>query len=135
MLPPDYRNIVASGLAALDWLQGQLRDRAAREHAADAVWLDLRNAESLEFRLINNDDWSWQTGFAGIMSSPQDLGVLDAFARQCEELSPYRRDSVALTYAEHLRSLRAFLARYQAREFAFEDPNVYPHVENPAPAG
>jgi hypothetical protein len=132
VLPSEYRSILDDGFAALQWVEAGLRRQVVRTPEATDLWLAIRDAASLAGRL-NEDDWAWQTGFADIMSSPQDLGVLDAFATQCEELSPYRSDAEAILRAGHLRRLRAFLMRYQAREFDFEDPETFPNLaENPS---
>jgi hypothetical protein len=133
VLPSEYRGILDDGFAALQWVEAELRHHVQRSPEATDVWLAIRDAASLAGRL-DEDDWVWQTGFAGIMSSPQDLVVLDAFAAQCEELSPYRSDEDALMRAGHLRRLRAFLMRYQARDFDFEDPDTFPNPAN-APSG
>ncbi len=131
MLPSEYRSVLDSGFAALQWVETALRHHVARNPEATDAWLAIRDAASLAGRL-DESDWAWQTGFAGVLSSPQDLGVLDAFALQCEQLSPYRSDAEARAHAGHLRALRAFLARYQARDFDFEDPDTFPHLaENP----
>ena len=133
MLPTEYRGILDDGFAALQWVEAELRRHVLRSPEATDVWLAIRDAASLAGRL-DEDDWVWQTGFAGILSSPQDLVVLDAFAIQCEELSPYRSDTDALMRAGHLRRLRAFLMRYQARDFDFEDPVTFPNPAD-APSG
>ncbi|MBP6772561.1 MAG: hypothetical protein KA154_06130 [Gemmatimonadaceae bacterium] len=135
MLPSEYRRIISAGVAALNWIEAELRDHVARGLEAEHVWLAVRDAQGLAGRLASENDWAWQTGFAGILSSPQDLGVLDAFAQQCEGLSPYLSDPDVLVHAGHLRELQTFLRRYQAREFNFEDPTTYPNVADSAPSG
>jgi hypothetical protein len=136
MLPSEYRAILAEGIGALRCIEAECRERAERSPKAPELWLVVRDLGSLADRLASEDDWGWQTGFAGSLISPRDLGVLDEQAARIAP-SPYRdQDSGtarAATVAK-LEALRAFLARYDAQDFVFEDPATYRTAGTTAPA-
>jgi hypothetical protein len=117
-LPADYFELVGNGVAALRQLAGQLRVRAAEEPNAPELWLSVRDYEGLAGRLADSDEWEWRGGFASILISGQDFGVLD-------ELLARRDGSPILASEEQaaaLARLRQFLRRYCDREFELDEP-------------
>jgi hypothetical protein len=117
-LPSDYLEVVRLGAATLSMLGARLRDVAANKTEMPELGLSVRDYEGLAGRLLDSDDREWRQGYAGIMISPQDLGVLDELlAHGGADLTPYSlADETALT------RLRDFLRRYCDREFERDEP-------------
>ena len=117
-LPSDYLDVVKAGAAALREIGVQLRAVAERSPNTPELWLSVRDYEGLAARLADPDDWEWRHGFADLLLSPQDFGVLDELLSEDPTgpalLPAARRVAVA--------RLREFLTQYDSREFEFEDP-------------
>ncbi len=117
-LPSEYREVVRLGATTLQLLADRLREVAANKPERPELWLSVRDFQGLAGRLADSTDWEWRHGYADIMISPQDFGVLDELlAHGGDELIPYsREDATALT------GLREFLRQYCAREFELDEP-------------
>ena len=114
-----------------------LRQQAEGTPEASELWLRVRDAEGLADRLEWHDDWAWQTGLAALNLSPQDLGVLDDLVEKHVAAWPYSDDERGQRPNQPraaLWTLRRFLAQYQEREFALEDPTTYRQAGDSAPA-
>jgi hypothetical protein len=117
-LPSDYLEVVRLGADTLRSLGERLREVAAKEPEMPELWLSVRDFEGLAGRLAESTDREWRRGYADIMISPQDFGVLDELlARGGVEPVRYSpKDAIALI------RLREFLVRYCAREFELDEP-------------
>ena len=117
-LSSDYLQVVRLGATTLRLLGARLRDVAAKKPEMPELWLSVRDFEGLAGRSVDSTDWEWRHGFADIMISPQDFGVLDELlAHGRGEPVPFsREDSTALT------RLREFLRQYCDREFELDEP-------------
>jgi hypothetical protein len=117
-LPADFLELVSTGAAELRALAAQLRVRAAAQPNAPELWLSVRDYEGLAGRLADSDEWAWRTGFAGILISGQDFGVLDELLARLDDspILPSEEQASVLT------RLRRFLCQYYEGEFEFDEP-------------
>ena len=117
-LPSDYLQVVRSGATTLHALGVQLRDAASGAPEVPELWLCVRDLEGLGGRLADSGDWEWRHGFADIMISPQDFGVLDELLAQ-SGVGPVR---LSREQAAAISRLREFLRQYCDREFELDEP-------------
>jgi hypothetical protein len=116
-LPADYRELVTNGADALRAIGARLRVRAAQSSATE-LWLSVRDCEGLAGRLADRGDWEWRHGFAPILISGQDFGVLDELLARGDE-SPIL---ISEENAAALAQLRRFLRHYCDRQYELDEP-------------
>jgi len=119
-LPSDYLHTVRLGARILRALGTRLRGAAAKKSETPELWLSVRDFEGLAGRLADTTDWEWRNGFADILISPQDFGLLDDLLARGDV------GSVRLSreQATALVSLRRFLRQYCDREFELDEPTA-----------
>ena len=115
-LPADYREIINAGAAVLVAVGARLRAEAATDPNAPELWLSVRDYEGLASRLADSDDEEWRRGWANILISGQDIGVLDELIASDDV-----RLRVSAEQASALLRLRQFVSQYFNREFKVEE--------------
>ncbi|HEY9230301.1 MAG TPA: hypothetical protein VIP11_26855 [Gemmatimonadaceae bacterium] len=111
-LPLDYPEIVSAGVGALRGIGARLRADADRRAGDANLWLSVRDIEGLADRLDGMGDWEWQNGFADLLVTSQDVGMLDDLVT----------GGVATNQPAVLAPLRDLLRRYCDGEFEFDEP-------------
>ena len=115
ILPAEYPEIVAAGVATLREAGAAARSGASRDADAPELWLVVRDLEGLADRLAEMDAWQWQNGFCDLFVTGQDLGVLDELLNV--GVASRGRSIVSLTteQAKTVTRLREFLQHYGDR--------------------
>jgi hypothetical protein len=121
-LPADYPDIIGGGVGVLRYLGTKLRAEAERRPEAPELWLAVRDLEGLAARLANASEWEWQHGFADILISGQDFGVLDELLPVGEHAADDAPHGVTDAQVRLLSRLRRFLRQYCDREFELDEP-------------
>jgi hypothetical protein len=124
VLPSNYSEIVARGIAALSRAEAELRTLADTESAPPDPWHTIRDLHGLNQRLATCDEWQWRMGFARVNFAPTDPALLDELARAQTWRSPYRDTQIELFDAGDrvaLAEMHRFLAAYISDAFEFED--------------
>src|SRR5205085_4093222 len=83
VLPVDFFAVIAAGVNALRVAESRLREAANK--ADPQLLLSLRDVESLAGRLRSNSSYEWEQGWAQVLFSPRDLGVLDDLASSYQD--------------------------------------------------
>lgn len=121
-LPAEYPDIIARGVGVLRYLGTKLRAEAERRPEAPELWLAIRDLEGLAARLADASEWEWRHGFADILISGQDFGVLDELLPVSEHAADDAPHGVTDAHVRLLSRLRRFLRQYRDREFELDEP-------------
>jgi hypothetical protein len=121
-LPTGYFEIIADGAALLRAVAAQLRAEAARRPSTPELWLAVRDFEGLAGRLAETQRRDWESGFANLLITGQDLGALDDLIATGVVANGQSVVAMSSSQAERLARLEDFLRRYLGRDFASGAP-------------
>jgi hypothetical protein len=121
-LPADYSDIVDGGVRVLRSIGGKLRAEAENRPDAPELRLAVRDLEGLAARLADASAWQWRHGFADMLISGQDFGVLDEQLTNGGHGADQVPHRVTGEEGRLLTRLRGFLQQYCDRGFEFDEP-------------
>jgi hypothetical protein len=116
-LPTDYQEIVSDGGRTLGAIATRARMRAEDTPGAPELWLSVRDFQGLAGRVAELDAEYWERGYARVLFSGQDLGVVDELLQGNDIVSAAGALEVTVSEASALRRFRAFLSDYMSGVF------------------